>query len=186
MKKRIALIVALVALVVSIVALVVANGHRNAARAAEMRQIINSLKEFDGVVSWVYDGDTVQIKSHGVKILARVWGIDTPEKKQPGGKDALWYLVRMAKGKKVRVVPVESGKYGRLIAKLYVKDKFVNLEMVKAGHAWWYKHFSPEWKAGEEAQAEARAAKRGIWGAETPPINPYKWRKTHKRYRRRK
>lgn len=181
MKKRIALIVALVALVFSVIALLLVNGSRNDAQAAEMQQIIDSLKEFEGVVSWVDDGDTVKVKSHGVKISVRLWGIDTPEKRQAGGRAALYYLIKLVKSKKVRIAPLESGKYGRLIAKIYVKDKFVNLEMIRAGHAWWYKRYSPNWTAGKEALIEAQAARLGIWGKKKMPIEPYLWRKKNKR-----
>lgn len=184
MKKRIALVVALVALVVSVIALLLVNDSKNDVQAAEMQRIIDGLKEFEGVVSWVDDGDTVRVKSHGVKITVRLWGIDTPEKKQPGGKAALYYLIKLVKRKKVSIVPLESGTYGRLIAKIYVKDKFINLEMLKAGHAWWYKRYSPDWSDGEKAQTKAQKEKRGIWGKKTPPVNPYIWRKKHRKSRR--
>ena len=180
MKKRIALLVAVAALALSVFALYRVEKSRNQSQKEKVKRIVKSLKEFEGVVSWVYDGDTVLVKSHGVKISVRLWGIDTPEKKQPGGRDALRYLIKMTRRRKVRIKPIESGIYGRLIAKIYVKEKCINLEMIKAGYAWWYERYSKGWTAGKEAQAEAQAAKRGIWGAETPPVRPYVWRKQHR------
>ena len=55
----------------------------------------------------------------------------------------------------------------------------INLEMLKAGFAWHYKHDdkNPDYAA---AEVEARAAKRGLWASGTA-INPYEWRKENKR-----
>ena len=52
----------------------------------------------------------------------------------------------------------------------------INLEMLKPRCACHYKHFdnSPDYAA---AEAEARAAKRGLW-SDPHPINPYDFRKT--------
>ena len=51
----------------------------------------------------------------------------------------------------------------------------INLEMLKAGFAWHYKHYdkNPDYAAAED---DARAAKRGLW-SDPHPINPYDFRK---------
>lgn len=139
-----------------------------------------SLKPFAGFVCWIKDGDSVLIRSNGHKVEVRLWGVDAPEYKQQGGKEALRFLIKLIKGKNVKVVPVESGKYGRLIAKIYYGKKYVNLEIIKAGHGWWYKYYALKAKDFEQAQEEAKKAKRGLWAADNP-INPREYRKRHKK-----
>lgn len=139
------------------------------------KKLTQTQKPFPAIVLRVYDGDTVLVRYNGLKWLIRLWGIDTPERKQTGGKKATKYLISLIRNKMVKVIPVKSGKYGRLIAKLYYRKVFVNLEMVKAGHAWWYKQYAPNAKEFEKVQKEAKAKKLGIW-ANDNPVNPSKWR----------
>jgi type III restriction enzyme len=56
-------------------------------------------------------------------------------------------------------------------------DLDVNLELVRRGLAWWYRHYAPKDKKLERAEEEeARTAKRGLW-ADAEPIPPWEWRK---------
>ena len=48
--------------------------------------------------------------------------------------------------------------------------------MLKAGFAWHYKYYDKT-PAYAKAEAEARAAKRGLW-QDKNPIEPYEYRKT--------
>ena len=52
----------------------------------------------------------------------------------------------------------------------------INLELVEAGLAWWYEKYAPDDTPLAEAEAKARAEKRGLW-ADPDAVPPWKWRK---------
>ena len=66
--------------------------------------------------------------------------------------------------------------YGRILGIIFLGDIDINLQMVKDGCAWHYKHFDKT-QSYADAESEARAAKRGLW-ASGDAINPYQWRKS--------
>lgn len=94
----------------------------------------------DYVVNKVIDGDTV-VLDNGETV--RYLGIDAPEMgKNKGGpeffaREATRYNKRLVLLKKVRLEFDEEKKdaYGRLLAYVYVKNVFVNAELVKLGYA---------------------------------------------------
>ncbi|MDD5597757.1 MAG: thermonuclease family protein [Victivallaceae bacterium] len=116
-----------------------------------------------GTALWIVDGDTILLRRKNQLTTVRLWGIDAPEKKQPGGKAATSFLVRLIGRKRVKVVLHGYGKYGRVIGKVYYQGKFINLEMIKAGHAWWLEKYSPEATELKEAERKARESKTGLW-----------------------
>lgn len=105
--------------------------------------------EVEGIVTRVYDGDTLTINSDQFEKPKRVRlvGIDTPEINFNGegqgqialdARDYLASLVPM--GSKITV---DLGKKGnlyrrRLLGTIYFQGKNINLEMVKSGHAAMY------------------------------------------------
>ena len=42
----------------------------------------------------------------------------------------------------VRVHAIEKDRYGRTVAEIFVRETFINAEMVRAGHAWHYRRYS--------------------------------------------
>jgi endonuclease YncB( thermonuclease family) len=78
-------------------------------------------------------------------------------------------------GKTVRVKVVDVDRYHREVGRIYLGDRFINLEMVRDGFAWRYVRFD---KAGEftAAEKEARDHRRGLW-AETHAIAPWDFRR---------
>ncbi len=125
------------------------------------------------LVTRVVDGDTVQIET-GQKV--RYIGVDTPETVQPNkavqcfGKEAANKNKELVLNKKVRLVKdvSETDKYGRLLRYVYLSDEiFVNLQLVKDGYAT-AATFPPDVKFSKifvEAEREARAMEKGLWGA---------------------
>ena len=79
----------------------------------------------------------------------------------------------------VRVEYDNLDQYGRILGIIFLGDTDINLQMVRDGCAWHYKHFDNT-PAYAEAEREAQAAKRGLWASGTA-INPYEWRKENKR-----
>ena len=128
-----------------------------------------------GRVIWIKDGDSFLMRSEGVKYEVRMYGIDAPEYKQPGGKNALRALMKLIKNKNVKVEKKGKDRYGRLIGKVHLGKMYVNLEMVKLGHAHWYKQYAPNDKDLQQAETEAKKAKRGIW-SKPDTVKPSEWR----------
>jgi micrococcal nuclease len=98
-------------------------------------------KEKEYLVSKVIDGDTIQLESGET---VRYLGIDAPElyRKKEGGpeffaREAMRYNKKIVYLKKVRLeFDVErKDQYGRLLAYVFVKNLFVNAELVKLGYA---------------------------------------------------
>ena len=141
--------------------------------AAEMLQ---------GRVVKVADGDTITVlDAANVQHRIRLDKIDAPEKSQPFGDASRKHLAAFVAGKTVEVEWTKKDKYGRILgtvwAMLPVRTD-VNLQMVKDGFAWHYKHFdsTPSYAAAETA---ARTTKRGLW-KDPAPIPPYIFRKVKK------
>ena len=90
----------------------------------------------------------------------------------------------MVFGKDVTVTYDKTDQYGRLVGKILLDGKDVNLEQVKAGMAWHYKEYereqSPEdRKIYARAEDEARAARRGLW-RDPDPVEPSAFRREEK------
>ena len=62
---------------------------------------------------------------------------------------------------------------------VYLDERNINLAMVAAGHAWWYRYYARNDHLLEAAEGKARAANLGLWG-EPDPIPPWDWRRQQK------
>ena len=135
-----------------------------------------------GRVTWVYDGDTLEIDTVG---KVRLIGIDVPEQKDskrdryladqgiPAAKQRLISLaarefnIKQVKGQKVHLGFDEPSldKYGRLLAYVYLPDgRLLNRLLVEQGLAVVYRRFSFNMKENFlAAEAEARRNGAGLW-----------------------
>jgi micrococcal nuclease len=134
-----------------------------------------------GVVFVVIDGDTVLFKPDHYSPRSRAFlkirlaDIDAPEKAQPHGTAATRALAALVLNKWVVVDTVATDAYGRKIARVRVGTVRVNQELVRRGHAWASTRYRRD--AGlQEAQREARRARRGLWQA-AAPTPPWVWRR---------
>jgi micrococcal nuclease len=141
----------------------------------------------EATVVYVDDGDTIDVQIGGHIERVRYIGIDAPEVPHHGqggtqGGEAAAQLNRaMVDRRRVRLeADVEPrDRYGRLLAYVWLGDTMVNLEMVRRGYARALT-IPPNlryarWFNG--AEAEARAAGRGLWGSghlEGAPLPPEK------------
>ena len=124
-------------------------------------------------VTRVVDGDTIEISpSFEGHFTVRLIGVDTPEtygSTQPYGLEASDFTRQYLEGKEVSLeLDVEKADpYGRLLAYVYLSDgEMFNDTLVEEGYAQ-VATFPPNVKYTErflEAQREARAANRGLWG----------------------
>ena len=115
-------------------------------------------------VLYVVDGDTVNVLWRGNNVRVRLLSINTPERDRPGYAEATDALRRLVAGRDVRLEferpgRPERGKYGRLLAYVFVEGMNVNAEMVRLGHSRFWTKFGPGRYAADFRQAERKATR---------------------------
>ena len=146
----------------------------------EPKDSVNPPKPFLGKVVRVTDGDTITVLLDGREHEVRLETIDAPERNQPFGQKAKEILSGKISGKNVKIVWKSKDKYKRIRGQVFLNDRNLCLEMVAEGYAWHYRRFSKDPQLNE-AEKEAREAKRGLW-ADANPIPPWDFRKASKNY----
>ena len=126
-------------------------------------------------VTRVVDGDTIEVRLDGEEEDVRYIGVDTPETVKPGepvqcyGKRASGFNHALVEGEQVRLVFDEERRdvYGRLLAYVYLDDRFVNADLVRQGLARTLTIPPNDRFAGRFKRLEIAAARagRGLWGA---------------------
>lgn len=147
--------------------------------AAEQRALEKAaeitLKTGDLVkVTQVIDGDSVVVAdATGANVGVRILGIKTfntkPERDAATrfGREAVAAVEELTKDEPVRVLvhSTEKDKHGRTLATLYVADEDLGLALVRRGLALTYTAYPvPQTPIYLDAQADAQAAERGLWG----------------------
>jgi micrococcal nuclease len=124
----------------------------------------------------VHDGDTFTYTRFWPykPLKTRIWGIDTPELKQPYGPEAGQALRRIIQGQRLTLEPVGKS-YSRTVCKVYtLSGQDVGLLMVRAGWARDSKKYSNG--AYLKAEQDARKAKRGMWRKGEALESPWQYR----------
>jgi micrococcal nuclease len=119
----------------------------------------------------VVDGDTLDVRCTAGEERLRLLRIDTPERNEWGHRESTRALRELVSRREVHLtfekpgIPVR-GHHGRLLAYLFVEGRNVNVEMVRGGWSPFWTKFGEGRFAAEfiEAEREARAAGRGLWG----------------------
>jgi len=125
----------------------------------------------------VVDGDTIDIDipdSDDDHTRIRLWGIDTPETKNPKtgvmyfGPEAADFTTKLTLGKPVTVYLEEHrtrGKFGRLLAYVQLPDgRFLNEVLLSEGFAYADLRFRHSfYNKYKQLQAGARSGKKGLW-----------------------
>ena len=138
-------------------------------------------------VTRVYDGDTVKAEGHDIKINVRLVGIDAPEtsrrKHEPGqpfSQQAKKHLAGLVLNKVVDIQGYGMDRYSRILGVLSLDGKNVNLEMVGVGLAEVYRgEHAPGFDPApyQQAEKEARNARRGMWIQGDKYLSPREWRR---------
>ena len=137
--------------------------------------------DLTGKVVAIGDGDTLTLLvpdgASYRQVRVRLGEIDTPESRQPYGQRAKQALSDLAYNQQARVVVETTDRYGRTVGRVYVGGVDVNAEMVKQGAAWAYRQYLKD-QSLLALEAQAKAAKRGLWGLpEAERCPPWDWRK---------
>ncbi len=125
----------------------------------------------------VIDGDTLEVQGQRI----RLHGIDAPESRQlcrldgkpwQCGRDVAAALAEKIARRPVTCEDLGRDRYKRIIARCAVAGEDIESWMVVNGWAVAYRRFSLDY-VGQEA--DARAARRGIWASKFVP--PWEWRR---------
>ena len=155
-------------------------GGAFAAGDKAMSQVQARAEVWSGWVSWVMDGDTVEVVREGQRepVKLRIEGIDAPESCQPGGREAREAMMVLALRKPVQVSDRGQDSYGRQIGRLSVEGVDLGAEMVRSGQAWAY-----SFRTGKgpyaSLQRQAEKQKKGIFAAQEAAMSPALFRKFH-------
>lgn len=138
--------------------------------------------QLQGRVVGVSDGDTVTVLTDEHRqFKIRLSGIDAPEKKQAFGSFSKQTLSQRIYGRPVVVEWSKTDRYGRIVGKIEVEGRDVNLEQVREGSAWVYTQYLKELPEADrkrylEAEQQAKEERRGLW-RDSDPEPPWQWRR---------
>jgi micrococcal nuclease len=137
----------------------------------------------NAVVTRVVDGDTIEVSYRQRTIDVRLIGIDTAESVAPGepvqcyAMAASRFTTSQLEGERVRLeFDIERiDRYGRTLAYVWLGDELFNEALVRGGYAF-VTTYPPDVKyesAFLDAQRDARAHGRGVWGRCVSPSSAH-------------
>jgi micrococcal nuclease len=146
---------------------------------------------FQCKVVGVTDGDTITCLTDQKKqVKVRLYQIDAPESGQAYGQKAKQALSDMIYGQTVTIENKGTDRYKRTLGVIWLEnnsritphDVFafdINYNMIKQGYAWYYP-FTKKNLVYQQAEQEAKSAKRGLW-ADKHAMPPWAWRKQNRK-----
>lgn len=135
----------------------------------------------------ITDGDTVHVLDQSkTRYKIRLGGIDAPEKKQAYGRRSKENLARSIAGKQVTVEYHKRDRYGRIIGKIYLNYRDINLQQIADGYAWHYKYYQKDQTKADRAiyaraEKKARSKRLGLWASDSIPPWEYRRNRRNKR-----
>lgn len=135
-----------------------------------------------GVVVAVQDGDTLTVLDESrVQHRVRLAGIDAPEKGQPFGQRSKEGLSALVYTRHATVEWHKRDRYGRVVGKVVINARDVNLAQVASGLAWHYAAYAKEQSLADRktyslAEATARDRYLGLW-KDSAPTPPWEYRR---------
>lgn len=128
-------------------------------------------RDLEALVYYCNDGDTCRVGiGEALWFNVRLAGIDAPETGRKGGQplgdEARDALNRLIKGKLVLLRQTDLDQYNRPVVEILLQNNLVNVAQIEGGWAEMYRGKTKRLDRTiyEQAEAKARATKRGIWG----------------------
>lgn len=142
----------------------------------------------------VVDGDSLVVQYGGLfsclrrPFPVRLYGIDAPELAQPYGQEASKQLASLVRRGRIRMDVMATDRYGRTVGLIYAgrRRESVNVAMVRAGMAYWYRRYGGRNLGFPEAEAEAKTKRRGVWRDGRRARRPWDYRADQRRARQRR
>jgi endonuclease YncB( thermonuclease family) len=135
----------------------------------------DSGQRLTGKVVAIADGDTLTLLVDSTQTKVRLAEIDAPESRQPWGNRSKQALATKVFGKLVTVEVLEIDRYGRTVGRVWLKNRDINREMVREGHAWVYRRYLIDESLLDDENA-AKAVSAGLWRL-PDPVAPWEWRR---------
>lgn len=139
-----------------------------------------------GRVVHVADGDTITVlDADKVQHKIRLAGIDAPERSQAFGHRSRESLADLAANRVVFVETTKRDRYGRWVGKVLADGRDINVEQIRRGLAWFYRHYESELtdldqQIYDRAETDAKSSRRGLW-ADSSPVAPWDFRRGQRR-----
>jgi len=133
--------------------------------------------ELTGLVVGVSAGDTVTLKVDERVLELRLGDIDAPEAGQPFDLRAALSLAEVCLLKEATVEALGIDKPRGVFGRIACNGVDAAAEQVRRGMAWVAHERAPDAHL-HPLQAEARAARRGLW-SDTAPVPPWQWSAGH-------
>jgi len=156
------------------------NKHTQEAASSKNSFARSTPSSWNGLCVGVSDGDTITVlRDNKIPVKIRLYGIDTPEKKQAFGMRAKLYTSQLVFQQKVHVQTIDIDRYNREVALITLPDSsLLQIRILEHGMAWVYTkycklEFRSAWQASEK---KSRNQKIGLWQDDNP-IAPWQWRK---------
>lgn len=135
---------------------------------------------FAMTVTHVLDGDTIEATvvrpnatvTSADPVRIRLVGIEAPEVGEPaecwGPQATRWLRRQLPEGTRIRVAPGRDAwdDYGRGLFDVWAGERFVNLDLVRLGHAraLWIRPNGTHRRHLFAAQEDAERERKGLWG----------------------
>jgi endonuclease YncB( thermonuclease family) len=146
-----------------------------------LSSVLTRADALTGTVTGVVDGNTITVRlGKGQQQLVSLVGVAAPDPDDCFGPASRSWLSDLTLGKKVRLEPTNSGERQRVLVKLLLADRDINLEIIRRGFARYNKEHElllgeKERQGYQLAEAQARSAGIGLWSDPTPEsacVNP--------------
>ena len=127
-------------------------------------------EQFTGKVVGISDGDTISVLRKGKAVEIHLYGVACPPRGHAFGAQARQFTRDVALQQVVAVlVDSSTSRSRRLIAGVQLPDgRDLSQALVQAGYAWHDSRYAPADRRLAHLEAEARAAKRGLWAQPNP------------------
>ena len=105
-----------------------------------MTTITDPEYRYKAIVNHVVDGDTLDVTvdlgfTITIKMRIRLYGVDTPEKGQPGYMGAKAFIMPLTNEQVLIKSHKPEDKYGRWLAEVFIDGKSVNDSLISSGFA---------------------------------------------------
>ena len=144
-------------------------------RVAQDLTLLVQEEVLTATVSEVVDGDSVVVTADAQTFRLHLDGVDAPELSQAAGPEAKAFLDRLAMGKVALVRVLGRARSGtENSARIDLNGADLRATVLRSGMAW-YCEGHAEQPELRRAEAEARTARRGLWGRDAP-LPPWQFR----------